>query len=179
MGAHAIARPSTRRLPRADAAAVLDRLRRLVRFLRLAERRSESLHGLSAAQLFVARSLADAPARSMGELAERTLTDQSSVSTVVARLAEQGLVTRRRARTDRRRVELVLSARGRAAIAGAPDLAQTRIVDAVVKMAAPRRRALVLALDRLIRAIGADTLAPHMLFEDEPTDRPARRRKTT
>src|SRR5689334_12541357 len=88
-----------------DAEAVMHALRRLVRFLRLADRRAEGAAGISAAQMFVLRSLADAPASSLSELADRTLTDQSSVSTVVARLVETGLVVRRRGE-DRRRIEL-------------------------------------------------------------------------
>jgi DNA-binding MarR family transcriptional regulator len=59
-------------------------LRKIVRFLRLADRAAEAAVGLSAAQLFVLQTLASQPAASLAEVADRTLTDQSSVSTVVA-----------------------------------------------------------------------------------------------
>lgn len=162
-------------LERADAAAVLDALRRIVRFLRLAERQSESSHGLSAAQLFVLHSLAGSGVRSLGELAERTLTDQSSVSMVVARLVDRKMVVRRPARDDRRRIELVLTARGRAVVARGPNVAQTKIVDAVTAMSAPARRQLITALEGLVRTVGADRVAPRMLFSDEPPPRPRKR----
>src|SRR2546423_5112313 len=97
-----------------DAQHVFDSLRRLVRFLRLGAREAEEATGVSSAQLFVLHQLAGAPAASLAELAERTLTDQSSVSTVVARLVAHGLVARRKGTGDRRRVELALTARGRA-----------------------------------------------------------------
>jgi len=161
---------------RRDAGAVLGSLRRLVRFLRLAQHRSQQADGLSAAGRFVLESLAAAPASSLAELADRTLTDQSSVSIVVLRLVERGLVVRRRARDDHRRTELLLSARGRALAGQGPDLAQVRIIDAIAGMPAASRRGLVTALAALVRDVGADSLAPRMLFEDEPAAKPARAR---
>jgi len=177
MGPQAIARRVTGIGPSRDARRALESLRRLVRFLRLAARQTERVHGLTAAQLFVLGCLARSPARSLAELAERTLTDQSSVSTVVARLVERGLIVRRRAAADARRTELALSIQGRATIERSPDLVQERILDAIARMPAARRRSLIDALEGLVRDIGADDLAPRMLFEDEvPVTAPRRRR---
>ena len=156
---------------RGDAVHVMESLRRLVRFLRVAARRAEQEAGVSAAQLFVLQQLAQAPARSLAELAARTLTDASSVSTVVSRLVEQGLVVRRRAADDRRRVELALTARGRTLVARSPELAQVRIVRAIRALPAGQRRALVASLGGLVAAIGADAGPARMLFEDEPRGR--------
>jgi DNA-binding MarR family transcriptional regulator len=146
---------------------VLDAIRRIVRFLRIAEREAEAAHGIGAAQRFVLAQLAAAPRASINELAARTLTDQSSVSTVVARLVERGLIARRPG-ADRRRVELELTASGRAIAARARDLPQTRILAGVAALPPARRAAVIDALRVLIRAIGADAVEPRMLFEDEP-----------
>src|SRR5262249_5588713 len=88
---------------------VLDSLRRIVRSFRVSARAVEGRLGISAAQLFVLHQLAESDASSIDELAARTLTHQSSVSVVVARLAERGLVVRRTARDDARRTEIALS----------------------------------------------------------------------
>lgn len=72
-----------------EATTVMNALRRIVRFSRLADREVEAACIISAAQLFVLHVLVDEPAASVSELARRTLTDQSSVSTVVARLVER------------------------------------------------------------------------------------------
>jgi DNA-binding MarR family transcriptional regulator len=69
---------------------VLDSLRRIVQVLRESSRRAERQLGISGAQLFVLEKLAEAPSQSLNELAERTHTHQSSVSTVVARLVKRG-----------------------------------------------------------------------------------------
>src|SRR5258705_12597176 len=110
---------------RGDAQRALESLRRLVRYLRLGARAAEQRTGASSAQLFVLQQLAEAPSASLADLAGRTLTDASSVSTVVARLVAQGLVARRRAAGDRRRVELALTPRGRALLVRAPALSQS------------------------------------------------------
>jgi DNA-binding MarR family transcriptional regulator len=159
MGSHA---------SREDATKVLDALRRIVRFLRLSARASETKAGLTPAQLFVLAQLDGAPAASIRALAERTLTDPSSVSVVVARLEEQGLIARAEGESDRRRSELSLTARGRATLAKAPELPQVRIVEAVAAMTPARRRAVTRALADLVSAIGAEELEPKMFFEDEP-----------
>jgi DNA-binding MarR family transcriptional regulator len=167
MGSHASAEP----------AAVLIALRRIVRYLRLADRDAEAAHGLSAAQLFVLHSLADSPARSLGELADRALTDQSSVSTVVARLVARKLVVRKVSRTDRRRTELSLTAAGKKVVLTAPRMPQASMIAAIRAMPAGRRAELVRGMEHLATAIGANEVAPRMLFEDEPPRRRSRRRR--
>jgi DNA-binding MarR family transcriptional regulator len=142
-------------------------LRRIVRVLRLADREAESRHELSAAQLFVLHALASSPARSLGELAARTVTDQSSVSTVVAKLVQRKLVTRTPSKTDRRRAELALTAAGRRVVRATPQLPQQQILEAVAAMPAAQRRELVRSLERLVAVIGATAVEPRMLFEDE------------
>ena len=155
-------------MPKGDeAAAALVALRRIIRFLRLADREAEASHGLTAAQLFVLHSLADAPASSLGELARRTLTDQSSVSTVVARLETKRLLARATSRDDRRRVELRLTASGKKIVAAGPDAPQPGIIAAIEAMKPAKRRELVRALEGLVTAIGAGDVEPLMLFEDE------------
>jgi DNA-binding MarR family transcriptional regulator len=150
-----------------DAAEVMTSLRRLVRMIRLADRDARAGHDLSAAQLFVLHSLSTAPASSLAELARRTLTDQSSVSTVVAKLVAKKLVKRSTSALDRRRAELVVTPAGQRLVDKAPQLLQTRIIEAVAAMPDKPRKELVRSLERLVEAVGAGAIAPHM-FSDEP-----------
>jgi DNA-binding MarR family transcriptional regulator len=146
-----------------DATSVMNALRRIVRMIRLAE---SATHDLSAAQRYVLHSLAAAPASSVAELAGRTLTDQSSVSTVVAKLVAKKLVARTPSSTDRRRTELRLTAAGLKLVKSSPVLPQTRIIDAVAAMPAKPRAELVKSLERLVTAIGANDLEPRMFLEE-------------
>jgi len=152
---------------------VLDSIRRIVRLLREGSRASEERVGLSAAQLFVLQKLDPERPLSLNELAERTLTHQSSVSVVVSRLVERGLVQRRPAASDARRLELLPTRRGLSLLERAPAAAQDRVITAVRALAPRQQRALAEALEGLVQALGVDERAAPMLFVDEA---PRRRR---
>jgi len=70
--------------------------------------------GLSGAQLFALHELGKTPSLSLSKLADRTRTDQSSVSVVVTRLVEAGYLIRDRDKRDARRLVLNLTKSGRA-----------------------------------------------------------------
>lgn len=159
---------------------VLDSIRRIVRLLREGSRASEDAVGLSAAQIFVLQKLDRDEPLSLNELAARTLTHQSSVSVVVSRLVERGLVQRRPASDDARRLELLPTKKGLALRDRAPAPAQDRIIAAIDSLSARDRRALAVGLEALVAALGlVEPVAP-MLFDDEAPQRrrPARGKKT-
>ena len=161
-----------------SSAGTLEALRRLVRTLRLADRAAVSRLGLSAAQLFVLERLAEGPVGSMAELAGRTLTDASSVSVVVQRLSERGLVVRATAPDDARRTTLRLSSAGKRLLTTAPRSPQADLLEALERMSAPERKELERLLERLVREMGIDETAPTpMFFEGER--RVGRRRTRT
>jgi DNA-binding MarR family transcriptional regulator len=150
-----------------DAQEALDSLRRIVRVLREAAREAERKFGLSGAQLFVLHKLAEAAPASLNELARRTHTHQSSVSTVVTRLVHQGLVRRVRSERDARVVQLTLTAAGARLVKRAPDPPADRLIEAIESLPRAQQRALARALGGLARAIGAAG-KPLMFFEDRP-----------
>ena len=148
-----------------------------MRALRLADRELENASGISVAQLFVMQQLAAEPELSIAALAARVFTDQSSVSTVVARLVERKLVTRKQARDDRRRVEIRLTPRGQKLVASTATVPQERMIDAIRAMTPARRGEVVRSLESLAAAIGGKAVQPRMLFEDEPGPRRRRTRE--
>ena len=161
-----------------SSAGTLRALRRLVRVLRLADRAAESRLGVSAAQLFVLERLAEGPVGSMAELAGRTLTDASSVSVVVQRLAERGLVVRAISHDDARRTALRLSASGKRLLTTAPNSPQADLLASLEHLSSVERRELERLLERVVRGMGIDETAPTpMFFEGE--GRVLRRRSST
>jgi DNA-binding MarR family transcriptional regulator len=154
-----------------DTLPILDELRRVVRVLRESSHAAVERVGVSGAQLFVLRALAQAPVLSLNELAARVRTHQSTVSTVVARLAADGLVKRATSRRDARRVELWATRAGRALLARAPDAAQERLIAGLERLGPRHRARLADGLRRLTAAMGLAAEAPAMFFEDEPRSR--------
>jgi DNA-binding MarR family transcriptional regulator len=154
----------------ARVTGTLDSIRRITRVLRRSSRLSERKVGLGSAQLFVLQQLAEAPAASVNDLAERTYTHQSSASVVVRRLVEQGLVVRRPSLDDRRRRELKLTAAGKRLAARAPVPAQVRLVEGLLTLSGAQLRTLELLLSRVVKGMGAEAEQPVMLFTEETSD---------
>ena len=150
----------------ASSRAVLDSLRRIVQVLRESSRRAEQQFGISGAQLFVLEKLAEAPSQSLNELAERTHTHQSSVSTVVGRLVERGLVARERSARDARRLGLLLTARGRRVSADTPGAVQNRLIRAIEELPPRSRRQLASLLSQVVGGMDAIERRPRMFFDD-------------
>jgi len=147
-----------------DAQKALDSLRRIVRSLREAAREAERKYGLSGAQLFVLHKLAEDSPASLNELARRTHTHQSSVSTVVTRLVAKRLVRRVRSERDARMLRLTLTPAGEKLVERAPDPPASRLIEAIESLPPRQQKALAEALGSLAKAIGAAG-RPLMFFE--------------
>ena len=149
-----------------DAAKVLDSLRRIVRSLRNTAHTVERKLGISGAQLFVLRELAAEPHISIRRLSERTLTDPSSVSVVVARLAERGFIARKRDPADARCSILSLTRRGEKVLPLAPEPFQARLVETLRALPPKRLRRLSEDLAEVIHRVGTEEGAAPMFFDD-------------
>lgn len=175
----------------------MDAARRLVRSLSGSARAVQAHTGVSGAQLFILRQLsgADRPL-SINELADLTLTHQSTASGVVTRLVERRLVTRTPSPDDARRSAIALTARGRSLLADAPPTVQTQLVDGLARLSPAQRAALADAFEAWLDAAGLDGSTPvELFFEDanepvtqapaaarsrrKPSQRPVGRRTVT
>lgn len=137
--------------------AVLAAWRRLAHMVRLRERIAERESGLSGAQLFALRQLAARPGISLGELATMTVTHASSISVVVTRLIEKGLVRRERDPRDRRRLLLQPTDAGLARLDRAPESADVLLLQALGELGDDDRQQLAEWLERLAEAVGSPT----------------------
>lgn len=161
-----------------DSRRILESIRRLVRLLRVSDRAAQTSAGLSAAQLFVLAELGKTPEQSLSDLAERTRTDQSSVSVVVSRLADAGFVARQRHAADARRLVLTLTRSGRAALQKAPPVAQEQLIDVIDALPARERAAFAETFEKILATLDGDAAPPPMFFEEGArTSRPLVRRR--
>jgi DNA-binding MarR family transcriptional regulator len=152
----------------AAVASSLDALRRIVRVLRLSATGVEKTTGMSAAQLFVLQCVAAQPGASLSELAERTMTDRTSVAAVVDRLTARGFVERQRSTSDRRRVDVAPTPAGLAILASAPHPPTVTLIGAMTSLDEPNLRCLADGLHLLEQALGVANEPAGMLFEDMP-----------
>jgi DNA-binding MarR family transcriptional regulator len=171
MGSHTSTTRAQDTAPSVETASirnVMNSLRRIVRDLRLCAREAERSAGVSGAQLFVLQALADRSASSLNELADRTLTDQSSVSVIVRRLADRKLIARKPSTEDARRVELSLTSAGQRMLARCPEPTQARLVRALRRIDASELDTLTVGLRALVREMGIENAEPRMFFEETP-----------
>ncbi|HEX9162399.1 MAG TPA: MarR family transcriptional regulator [Thermoanaerobaculia bacterium] len=149
-----------------DAQRVLNAFRHLVKALRVADRAGLKQHGVGAAQIFVLHELSRHSPLSVNELAERTATDQSTVSVVANKLVAKGLVTSSRSDEDARRAELALTAKGRQLVRKLPPPVQHALIAGVRRFPPARVRDLADMLERIVGELGVSDERPPMFFED-------------
>jgi DNA-binding MarR family transcriptional regulator len=155
--------------------SAVDALRRIFRELRLSAREAERGAGISGAQLFVLQALSVESAASLNDLADRTLTDQSSVSVVVKRLVARNLVARKASRLDARRVELALTSAGRKLLARCPEPTQVKLVSALGRLSRRELGGLTDGLGALVREMRLDERKARMFFDDDRASRATRK----
>jgi DNA-binding MarR family transcriptional regulator len=163
-----------------ETARIMDALRRAVRALRAANTDAERKLGVSAAQVFLLREIATNPHGSLSDLANRVHAAQSSVSEVVTRLTELGMVQKVTSAVDRRRIEIALTARGREVVAAVGETVQERLIAALEDMNAAQRKGLAEAFEAWLAAAHLAEAPAPMLFDtrrsaernalDRPTD---------
>lgn len=146
---------------------VMNSIRRVVQSLRTSSSKSQSQCGLSGAQLFVLQTLrSEGTLVSLSRLAKLTLTHISSVSVVVAKLVEMGLLTKSASKQDSRRMDVGISAKGCAFLKKAPLTAQNALTKALAEFPKKEKEALAGLLQDLITRAGFEDDEPSMFFEE-------------
>jgi DNA-binding MarR family transcriptional regulator len=145
----------------------MDGVRRLVRVLRSSNTESERQTGITAAQIFVLKGIAEHPGGSLRDVSARTLTTQSTASEVVARLVERGLVARGSAAGDRRRAALSATVDGLRVLQASSPPVQELLIAAISRLPPNQQEAIARGLTAWLEAAGFGELAPSMFFEPE------------
>jgi MarR family transcriptional regulator, lower aerobic nicotinate degradation pathway regulator len=143
----------------------MDSLRRLVRALGASSRTARGSGRISGAQLFALRQVAASPGIHIGDLARRTMARQSSVSELVARMVDRGLITRTVSEDDARQANLHLTKAGKRAISDSGDLAQEKLISGLEALPSSKRAALAEAMEAWLSASGLSDVPPTMFFE--------------
>jgi DNA-binding MarR family transcriptional regulator len=103
-----------------------------------------------------------------------TMTDRSSVASVVDRLVELGFAAREQSRDDRRRADVSITARGRQALRRASPPPTVVLITAIRGMQPAERRSLAHGLSALVERMGIADSPAGMLFEEVPRARKRR-----
>jgi DNA-binding MarR family transcriptional regulator len=161
------ARGDASRDERGDTAQIVHGLRRIVKALHQYSQEVRATYALTGPQLWALKTLQRGGQLTVGQLAASLAVHQSSISILLDRLEQRGLVRRLRGRPDRRVVRVALTKRGTAVAADAPDAAQGRLLHALAEMPASELRRIRRVVDRLVRAMEASDVKVRFFFSDE------------
>lgn len=161
---------SLRPMHDSSAFAVLTSLRRIVRAVSLHSRHLGRVAGLTVPQLLTLRAVDDAgpDGTTASEILDEVGVSPGTLSGIVQRLVEAGLLQRSRSRQDRRRVVLTLTVAGRDALGSSPRPLQARFVERFEALAPAERQALVDALERIVAMMEAEPIDASPILTHEP-----------
>ena len=150
----------------ADVTAIVQGLRRIVRALQSYSQGVRARYGLTGPQLWALKTLQRSGPLTIGGLADALAVHQSSMSVLLDRLAERGLITRERRADDQRVVDVQLTRRGRAMAEDAPEAAQGRLLHALDEMPAADVHQVRVAVGQLVAAMEAVDVHAEFFFAD-------------
>lgn len=139
----------------ADVRALTDVVARLRRALRRSVRTDFPAEVRPVAQVELLQSLRDSGPTRIGDLAERLVLGQSTVSTLVGQLITSGLVTREVDPRDRRASVVALTDAGRDDLRGWDEAHRKRIGGALALLSESDRAAILAAVPALARLVAA------------------------
>lgn len=145
----------------------MDYIRHIFKALRVSSSQFEKELGLSAAQIFVLKKLKEEPGLSINDLALRTTTHQSSVSVVVKKLEEQGLVSRAISKEDSRRVVVSLTQDGERKLSEIPRTVQEQMIDSLQKMNPEKTATLAMLMKEFVNQAGIVENAAAPMMENK------------
>lgn len=141
--------------PAADA--VTGSLRRIIHAIDLHSRQLSRHTGLTVPQLSVLQAIQRHPDAPVKVVARSAYLTQATVSIVLDRLEDRGLVRRRRAEHDRRQVLVGITEDGREALAQVPALLQRHFLERFHELQQWEQNMLVSALQRIADLMDLET----------------------
>lgn len=133
-------------------------LRRVMRAVDLHSRKLMQSHGLTGPQALVLQETVKGAGISAGELANRVSLSQATVTDILTRLEQRGLLSRQRSCEDRRKVLIQPTAAGREVIATAPPLLQETFVRRFADLRPWEQMLLLSSLQRIAELMDAEGL---------------------
>ncbi|WP_323776645.1 MarR family winged helix-turn-helix transcriptional regulator [Leisingera sp.] len=133
-------------------------LRRILRATDLFSRELAQSVELTAAQFRVLQIVAASPHCTAKAIAQQMRISQATVTSLVDKLVRKGMVVREKSLTDRRQTNILVTEKGRRALADAPDPLQQRFVRKFAAMEDWEQAALIAALERVASMLDAEDI---------------------
>jgi DNA-binding MarR family transcriptional regulator len=134
-------------------------LRRIIRAIEIHSRQLSKRFGLTGPQLAVLLEASRAGAVTIGEIAARVHLSQATVTTIVDRMEQGGLLRRTRDIADKRRVHVALTERAESILASGPSLLQETFAARFGALEEWEQLQILSTLQRVAQMMDAQSLA--------------------
>jgi DNA-binding MarR family transcriptional regulator len=146
-------------------------LRRILRVTELNARKLADQSELTASQLLLMQHVARTGKALPSAIARAIDLKQATVTVLVNKLEDAGLVTRRRDTEDRRRVWIELTEPGRAALESSPDLLQNRFERGFKRLDEWEQAMIIATLERVASILDAEEIEAAPVLDVGELDR--------
>jgi DNA-binding MarR family transcriptional regulator len=146
---------------------VLVSLRRILRATSIHSRKLGRSVGITAPQLIVLRAVSAKDGLTASEVARAVSLSQATITSIVSRLEERGLLARERSSVDRRRVHVSLTQAGRDVLREAPQPLQESFSRRFEALPRWEQHQLVSSLERVAAMMDAEDLDAAPLLTDD------------
>lgn len=136
---------------------ILSSLRRIVRSVDSYSRKLAVEYGMTVPQLLCMLKLEEKGALTVKQLAADVYLNASTVVGIVDRLERSGMLARERSDSDRRKVQIALTARGKEMVSKSPSLLQKSLVDSLERLPNEEKAAIADSLEKLVQCIDGPT----------------------
>lgn len=133
-------------------------IRKLMQAGALYSKELNKKHSVTASQLATLRILLHDGAMPPSQIAKKIMVNSSTLTGVIDRLEQKGLVSRARNDPDRRIIRIELTIAGRALAETAPPPIQVKIIKGMRKLEQAEREKIILSLTKLAEMIDAQDL---------------------
>jgi DNA-binding MarR family transcriptional regulator len=136
-------------------------------------------HGLTSPQLATLREILSGQNVSPGTLAAALHISQPTVTGILGRLEQRGLISRQRSSTDRRSTIAIVTEEGKKLATEAPALLRDRFRDELAKLPDWRQTEILSILQHVAQMMHAPEIADTPFFFSDADSAPAKKRRSS
>ncbi|TVQ82496.1 MAG: MarR family transcriptional regulator [Micavibrio sp.] len=143
---------------RTAAEEVVTQLRRIIRATDLRAKQLARESGLTPPQFMILRAISEMGDVAISRIAREVNLTQATVTTIIDKLEDKNIVTRRRSDTDKRIVHAFLTEDGRTTLENAPTLLQSEFLARFENLEKWEQTMIVAALQRVSKLMEVESL---------------------
>lgn len=151
--------------------AALVAMRRILRATDIHAKQLSRETNLKTSQLLVIQTIDEVGEMTIGEIAASVNLAQASVTAIVQRLQDAGLLTRQRGDSDKRKVYVRLTSEGREVLERAPTALHDRFSERFSELADWEQMQMVAVLERVAAMMDADRIEAAPVLDHEQIER--------